>query len=121
MNAQEVGQHGGEQANSPRRDPQLLKGVLPMLILAELAKESTHGYELVQRLRNHGLEDLSQGTLYPVLTRLEREGLVAYQLVPSPAGPARKNYEITTAGAQRLAQSVGAWQTLTAVVSTVIN
>ncbi|WP_333812283.1 PadR family transcriptional regulator [Timonella senegalensis] len=103
-----------------RRDPQLLKGVLPMLILAELARESTYGRELVQRLEASGLEDLSHGTVYPLLTRLEREGLVDYQLVASPSGPARKIYSVTPQGAAKLNESVAAWRSLGTVVDTIL-
>ena len=56
------------------RDPQLLKGVLPMLVLALLAERESYGYELVTRLRADGLTDMGTGTVYPVLTRLVRRG-----------------------------------------------
>lgn len=92
-----------------------------MLILAELAKEATHGYDLVSRLQNQGLPDLSQGTVYPLLSRLEREGLVAHQLVPSPSGPARKIFEITAQGNEALCGSLAAWKSLSAVVAAVVR
>jgi PadR family transcriptional regulator PadR len=103
-----------------RRDPQLLKGVLPMLILAELAKEATYGRDLVQRLEGFGLEDLSHGTVYPLLTRLEREGLVDYSLVASPSGPARKIYSVTTSGTEKLKESMAAWRSLGEVVDAIL-
>lgn len=105
----------------PKRDPQLLKGVLPMLILAELVKEPTYGYELVQRLQVQGLEDIAQGTVYPLLTRLEKEGLLTSHLVASQSGPARKNYEVTGAGKQVLADSQAAWQNLNTVVKNIMG
>lgn len=104
-----------------RRDPQLLKGVLPMLILAELSKSPTYGYELVQRLQAQGLEDIAQGTVYPLLTRLEKDGLLTYLLVASPNGPARKNYEITVRGRQELETSQAAWRGLNQVVTTILG
>ena len=80
------------------RDPQLLKGVLPMLTLAALTRDESYGYELVAALRAAGLAELSTGTLYPVLTRLERDGLVTSRLVASSSGPARKYYRPSDAG-----------------------
>ena len=52
------------------RDPQLLKGVLPMLVLTLLDREESYGYELVTRLQAAGLHGIATGTVYPVLTRL---------------------------------------------------
>lgn len=68
------------------RDPQLLKGVLPILVLTLLTDAESYGYELVTRLRDAGLGGISPGTVYPVLGRLEREGLLASRLQPSPQG-----------------------------------
>ncbi|WP_435299121.1 PadR family transcriptional regulator [Timonella sp. A28] len=110
------------QGHTPHRhDPQLLKGVLPMLILAELAKQETHGYDLVQRLNKQGLEGLGQGTVYPLLTRLERDGCVTHQLVASSSGPARKTYAITQEGEREIARAKDAWNALNAIVTTLMK
>lgn len=98
------------------RDPQLLKGILPTLVLALLRREESYGYELVTRLRAGGLTDVSTGTVYPILTRLEREGAIASRLVASPSGPARKYYAPTPDGATRLTEGLAAWRDLTDVV-----
>lgn len=103
------------------RDPQLLKGVLPMLALAALAHAETYGYELVTVLRDAGLADLSTGTLYPVLTRLERDGLLTSRLVASPAGPARKYYRPSDAGHRALADQRTAWADLVTVAGRVLG
>ncbi len=55
-------------------DPQLLKGVLSALLLRLLADRESYGYELVGRVRELGLDGLAEGTIYPALARLEREG-----------------------------------------------
>ncbi|WP_226925149.1 PadR family transcriptional regulator [Georgenia thermotolerans] len=102
---------------SPPRDPQLLKGVLPMLVLALLRESDSYGYELVTRLQDLGLEDIAAGSVYPVLTRLERDGDVESYLVQSSAGPARKYYRPTPAGLQHLLTQRRAWQALTHVVT----
>ncbi len=93
-------------------DPQLLKGVLPMLVLAVLTEHESYGYELVTRLQDAGLDEMSAGTVYPVLNRLERDGLVASRLVASTAGPARKYYVPTADGATELARAAEAWERL---------
>ena len=57
-------------------DPQLLKGVLSLLVLHLLSERESYGYELVQRLHEVGLSGILEGTVYPALARLEREGRV---------------------------------------------
>jgi PadR family transcriptional regulator, regulatory protein PadR len=80
---------------SEARDPQLLKGVLPLLVLALLTEAESYGYELVTRLQADGLSDIAAGTVYPVLARLEREGLITSRLVASSSGPARPSVAVT--------------------------
>ncbi|MBO3088521.1 PadR family transcriptional regulator [Cellulomonas dongxiuzhuiae] len=103
------------------RDSQLLKGVLPMLTLAALAREETYGYELVTVLRAAGLDDLSTGTLYPVLTRLERDGLLISRLVASASGPARKYYRLSAPGLAVLDAQRAAWVDLVATADLVLG
>lgn len=101
------------------RDPQLLKGVLPMLVIGLLSTEESYGYELVTRLRAAGLEGIAPGTVYPTLSRLEREGRLTSRLVPSPSGPARKYYRPTAAGELHAYEALAAWRGLSAVVDAV--
>ncbi|WP_239335965.1 PadR family transcriptional regulator [Frankia sp. CiP3] len=102
-------------------DPQLLKGVLSLLLLCLLAERESYGYQLVQRLRETGLSDISDGTVYPALTRLEREGRVTSRLVTSRSGPARKYYRPTEAGYAALAQGTANWLSLADVVNPVLS
>lgn len=103
------------------RDPQLLKGVLPMLVLALLTERESYGYELVTRLQGAGLTDISAGSVYPVLTRLERDGSIHSRLVASRAGPARKYYLPTTTGSSQLEHARQSWDELSATVRTVLG
>lgn len=103
------------------RDPQLLKGVLPMLVLALLTERESYGYELVTRLRSDGLTDMATGTVYPVLTRLEREGQVSSHLVASSSGPARKYYVPTARGNAQLARAERSWSELTITVAATLG
>lgn len=67
------------------------------------SEQESYGYEVVQRLHAVGLSDILEGTVYPALARLEREGRVSARLVSSKAGPARKYYRPTPAGYDALA------------------
>ncbi len=96
-------------------DSQLLRGVLPMLVLTLLGRQESYGYELVERLRELGLPGLATGVVYPVLNRFERDGLLASRLVPSSSGPARKYYALTERGEQARGEAVERWYVLTRV------
>lgn len=102
-------------------DPQVLKGIVSLLLLQLLAERESYGYEVVQRLHETGLTDVLEGTVYPALSRLEREGRVSARLVSSRAGPARKYYRPTTAGYEALAAGAASWSSLAAVVTSVLN
>ena len=97
-------------------DSQLLKGVLSLLLLHLLAERESYGYELVQRLHDIGLVGILEGSVYPALARLEREGRVSTRLVQSNAGPARKYYRPTVAGRAALSAGTADWLSLAALV-----
>ncbi len=106
---------------SATHDPQLLKGVLSLLLLQLLAEQESYGYEVVQRLHAIGLTEVLEGTVYPALARLERERRVTSRLVASSAGPARKYYRPTATGYQALVTGTASWSSLAAVVDTVLT
>jgi PadR family transcriptional regulator PadR len=106
---------------TPTHDAQLLKGLLSLLLLQLLAERESYGYEVVQRLHEIGLSDVLEGTVYPALARLEREGRVSARLVASSAGPARKYYRPTQAGYQALLEGAASWRSLSAVVGAVLD
>ena len=101
----------------PQVDPQLLKGVLTLLLLHLLAERESYGYEVVQRLHALGLVEVAAGTVYPALSRLEREGRVRSRLVPSDEGPARKYYRPTDSGLAALEEGTRQWRALVGLVS----
>lgn len=105
----------------PGHDPQLLKGVLSLLLLQLLAEQESYGYEVVQRLHMVGLVDVLEGSVYPALARLEREGRVSARLVASSSGPARKYYRPTPAGYQSLADGRVDWSAFVDVVGDVLR
>ncbi|WZX99257.1 PadR family transcriptional regulator [Bacillus sp. FSL W7-1360] len=94
---------------------QLLKGVLEGCILAMVARRSIYGYELAVLLQQNGLE-VSEGSIYPVLLRLQREKLIKGDMKKSPSGPNRKYYELTKEGKCALAAFKESWSMLKAPV-----
>jgi PadR family transcriptional regulator PadR len=95
----------------------MLKGVLALLVLRLLAHREDYGYALVVRLRDLGFVGLTEGTVYPALTRLETQGLLASRLVASSSGPARKYYRPTAAGLAEARRAGRAWSDLVAAVA----
>lgn len=71
-------------------------------MLAVISEGETYGYEILARLEMCGFESLLEGTLYPVLTRLEKKGLILCRKAKSPYGPIRKYYSITESGLEAL-------------------
>ena len=81
---------------------QVRKGVLELCILRALEKDERYGYELVKTLAAVPGLSLSEGTLYPLLSRLRVAGLVSTRLEESAEGPARKYYSLTRDGRRTL-------------------
>lgn len=102
----------------PAHDPQMLKGVLGLLLLSMLSTADQYGYGIVTQLRAAGFDDLAEGTVYPGLTRLEASGFLESYLLRSASGPARKYYRLTDAGRAELAHRQTAWGDLVRSVAT---
>lgn len=79
-------------------ESQLLKGILEGCILAIISKGETYGYEILTCLEKCGFDSLLEGTLYPILTRLEKKKFISCRKEKSPYGPMRKYYSITQTG-----------------------
>ncbi|NQZ59181.1 MAG: PadR family transcriptional regulator [Lentisphaeraceae bacterium] len=77
---------------------QLRKGILEACILNSLRDKDTYGYELVKMLVNTPALGVTEGTVYPLLSRLKKQKLLATRLVESTGGPARKYYTLTDEG-----------------------
>jgi PadR family transcriptional regulator PadR len=100
---------------------QLLKGVLDMCLLALISKEPSYGYEMVDKLSTNGIELVSEGTIYPMLSRLQRKGYIEGYFVESSGGPPRKYYRIARNGKEQLQVWTAEWQRLSAGVTEVLN
>ena len=83
-----------------RRITQLRKGILELAVMGVLYHERHYGYSLVRVLAESGSISLKEGTIYPILARLGRDGLVRSEWVESDQGPPRKYYALTSSGRQ---------------------
>jgi len=77
---------------------QLRKGILELAILSALYRDTHYGYSLVREMTAAGVFNLKEGTIYPILSRLAKEGLVQTEWVESKQGPPRKYYALTNSG-----------------------
>lgn len=87
---------------------QLRRGVLEHCVLALLLDEERYGYDLVTELSHAGLL-ASEGTIYPLLSRLRKEELVQTSWQESPSGPPRRYYSLTDQGRRALQEFARSW------------
>jgi PadR family transcriptional regulator len=93
-----------------QRQTALLRGVLDLCLLAVMDEGPAYGYEMTRRLRARGLAIVGEGSIYPLLGRLERDGLVETYRAASNGGPPRKYYRPSGAGRLALAMGVSEWR-----------
>ena len=103
------------------RSSQLLRGVLDVCLLALIAEEERYGYELIRQLEGRGLEVVGEGSIYPLLSRMQRAGLVDASLAPSNGGPPRKYYRITPDGQRALESWTAEWAAFSRSVRRVLG
>jgi PadR family transcriptional regulator PadR len=108
-------------AAGERRRSQLLRGVLDLCLLAVVEDEPAYGYEMTKRLRARGLSIVGEGSIYPLLGRLERDGLVKTHRAASDGGPPRKYYRTSRQGQRELAAGVAEWQATRDAVDAVLG
>ena len=94
---------------------QLKKGVLGLCVLALLARADSYAYEIASRLSD--AIDMGEGTIYPLMRRMQSDGLVETYLVESPSGPSRKYYRLTQKGSRELARHRRQWEALSVAMS----
>lgn len=100
---------------------QLLKGTVPFLVLSVLAEGELYGYQIAQRIRDRSGAFLapSEGSLYPALHRLERDGAVVAEWRANELGPRRRYYTLTPSGQKLLTAARDEWREFAGVVSAV--
>ena len=100
---------------------QLLKGILDGCVLAIIEREEVYGYELSQKLQHFGLKDISEGTIYPVLLRLQKSKWVVGTMRPSDSGPNRKYYSLTAEGQENLELIRSEWESLSSPITKILR
>lgn len=102
-----------------KMDTQLKKGVLDLCVLKILEKKDCYGYELVQSISKN--VQISEGTLYPILRRLEKEGYLEKYFQESKEGPSRKYYGLTRKGKQKSKELNQEWKEFTKKVNEILK
>ncbi|WP_010098142.1 PadR family transcriptional regulator [Ornithinibacillus scapharcae] len=100
---------------------QLLKGVLEGCILSIIDQQPTYGYELSIRLQEFGLSDVSEGSIYPLLLRLQKEKLIEGTMQKSELGPKRKYYHLTAHGKESLKEFMIQWENIKRPVEKILQ
>ena len=98
---------------------QLRKGVLEMCVLALLSREDGYAYDIAARLSE--LIGMGEGTIYPLMRRLQAEGLVSTYLEESSSGPPRKYYRLTRTGHAAFQAQKAEWTAFTSSVAKVLD
>ena len=91
-------------------DTQIKKGILDLCVLSFLIDKDMYGYEIVQSISKS--IEVSEGTIYPILRRLSKEGYFETYIVESNEGPARKYYRITALGIEFYKKQLNSWEKL---------
>lgn len=100
---------------------QILKGILQGVMLIILEKKPDYGYGISKQINQYGLSDIPKGTIYPLLTTMEKRGLIEGKMKPSLAGPDRKYYFTTVAGIQSKKDFINEWHFLEGAVNQLID
>ena len=100
---------------------QLLKGVLDVAVLAVIRDEDGYGYDIVRRLRDRGLDEIGDASVYGTLRRLYAGGALTSYVVASETGPHRKYYGITPPGRAQLKQQKDDWSAFSTTVTRILE
>ena len=100
---------------------QMLKGTLEGCILAVIGEQETYGYEISQQLERYGFGKIAEGTIYPLLLRLEKNGLAEAVYRQSEVGPRRKYYRLTAGGEVELASFIQNYRALSRAVDNLLR
>lgn len=100
---------------------QMLKGTLEGCILQIIRRKEIYGYEISEQLKGYGLEEISEGTIYPILLRLEKNESIEAVYKASATGPKRKYFHLTDKGRQELEQFLQNWEVLESAVNHIIK
>lgn len=111
---------GGAKFNIENTESQMRKGFLEFPVLLIIGAEPVYASDILKQLKKVNLL-VVEGTIYPLLSRLKRYGLVEYDWKESKSGPPRKYYKITKEGKSVLSALYASWQSLDLSVTTLIK
>ncbi|MBI6875242.1 MULTISPECIES: PadR family transcriptional regulator [Clostridium] len=100
---------------------QILKGLLEGCILKVVNNNETYGYEICEKLIEFGFKDISEGSVYPILIRLEKKKLLYSVMKKSPLGPMRKYYYLTEEGVTELKEFISSWEEIKKNIDNVLG
>ena len=100
---------------------QMLKGILEGCLLAVISEEEVYGYEMTKKLELYGFNMVSEGSIYPLLIRMKKDGLVTTTTKSSESGPKRKYYSLTDKGQEQLATFIEIWQNISTSVNKLLD
>lgn len=103
------------------RKTQMLKGILEGCVLSIINDGNCYSGDLATRLKDCGIDDISSGTIFPLLLRLEKDGLVSTYKVPNDLGPMRKYYQLTDKGETELAKFSEMWEDTKHIVNAILK
>lgn len=104
-----------------RWEVQLRKGVLEFVILLSLRQREQYGFELIEGIAERALLELPEGTLYPLLLRLAKEGLVSSRFAEGGGGAPRKYYALTDQGQEQLEAMTPSWSRIASSVDRMLT
>ncbi|TQI67319.1 PadR family transcriptional regulator [Clostridium sp. KNHs216] len=100
---------------------QLMRGTLEGCILKIISLKVTYGYEIMEKLRSFGFDEVKEGTIYPLLVRLENKSYITSEFRSSPLGPNRKYYSTTSEGSRYLHDFEEYWGCISISVNKILN
>jgi len=108
---------------NPRSQTDALRGSLDLLVLKTLSLQPLHGWGISQRVQqiSGGELEVNQGSLYPALQRLEKEGLITSDWQVTENNRRARYYEITPAGVRALSAELESWRRFTAAMDLVLD
>lgn len=98
-----------------------MRGTLEGCILKIISTGETYGYEITTRLQQLGFENVKEGTIYPLLVRLEKKHMIFGEFRPSPLGPSRKYFGITDKGIELLNDFALCWEQVSSAVNQILH
>jgi PadR family transcriptional regulator PadR len=99
---------------------EIRRGVVELCLLKSVKEREGYGYEIIQRVKEQSGIELTESTVYPMLTRLANQGLLATRQEPSPQGPMRRYFRLTSEGKRKYEAMLEHWRSLTESVSQMI-